>query len=138
MCIRDRYKNDIVLKDNVLQYYYQPGGLSGNYYVVVFNKKGERGISNKIELPNSYNKSLNIYPNPSNTFKETTIELNLSDEELIDSHVIIYSVKGVTIQKIENLQKIMTFQLSYQGTYIVQLQSKNGEVKETKKIIVSR
>jgi hypothetical protein len=132
------YKNNSAIKDAVNQYYYQPGGLLGLYYVEAFNKE-DRGYSNKIDIPyRKESNSFSIYPNPATTFNHLTIQLNLLNEDLSKFRITIYSIKGERIQLLENIKDRMTLQFSDQGTFIVQLQSKQGEVIQTKKIIISR
>lgn len=133
------YNNDKAIKDAVQQFYYQPNGLSGRYYVEAFNANGERGFSNLIDISSiQQSKSLNIYPNPANIDEKITVEMKLSQKELNGSSITIYSVNGETIRKMNNLQDRMTLQFNKQGTYILQLLSKEGIVKEATKFIVTR
>lgn len=133
------YKDDMAINGATQQFYYQPNGLSGRYFVEAFNANGERGFSNVIDISSvQQSKSLYIYPNPANIDEKITVEMNLSHKDLSGSSITIYSVNGETIRKMDNLQDRMTLQFDKQGTYILQLLSKEGIVKVATKFIVTR
>ena len=65
------------------------------------------------------------------------ININLSTDDLSDYRILIYSLNGDIVRKIEDLQEKMSLQFNNQGTYILQLQSKEGIIKETTKFIIN-
>ena len=132
------YKDSVAKSDSKQQFYYIPSGETGEYYVEVSDIKGNKGLSNKLIIPPSL--KMNALSSSLNTIvldKKMSIEVNLSSKEIEESRIVIYSMKGEIVKELNNLQKNMSLDFKNQGTYILQLQSNVGIIKESKKFIIN-
>ncbi|HEY5590074.1 MAG TPA: leucine-rich repeat protein [Paludibacter sp.] len=132
------YKNDVAIEGSTQQYYYNPKGLNGDYLVVASNRQGKLGVSNIIHSDSLSTESImSIFSKDLNGSSQTTIHINLPNNELNLFNVAIYTVKGEQVCIIKDLQEINYVKLKGDEIYFVQLITNSGFVKESKKLIAN-
>jgi len=128
------FKNGSPISGETKQFYQEIGGLNGSYYVEVTTTTGGTGVSNTLEVSSSA-KSVKVYPNPSVTNTEITVDITANESELNGGTLIVNNVNGQRIAKRSDLQPQMKLHGLTRGVYLVQVMLANGESFNEKLIV---
>lgn len=120
------YKNGIKLTGANRQFYYDPEGLNGEYSVVLKTITGEIVEScSKIFVSKSDSGSVN-FPNPVRQGDSFVISLKeLNFDNLNNSQILIYNLKGECVYKDNLLYPEKTIRLNEAGFYVIKIELKN-------------
>jgi hypothetical protein len=124
------YKNDALISGATNQYYCDPAGLSGTYYVKVSTTDGEKLQTCPVtyEMASGKKATLNIYPNPVQLGNTITIEVAGVEETDLEGAVMhIYDMSGAEVFRSCYLNVLNSTDLKGQyGNYIVRITTSAG------------
>ena len=131
------YHNGEAIVGATNQYYYNPEGFSGSYYVVASTAKGTSYFSCVLDyefVPKSKD-SGRVYPVPVAQNEPITIVLPSSTKKAIGQLTIVNSLGQTISTETVNSNEIVKYMNAPQGIYLLDY-SENGESLWTEKIIV--
>ncbi|BDX37713.1 hypothetical protein CYCD_10680 [Tenuifilaceae bacterium CYCD] len=133
------YKNDNLVNGATNQYYCDPSGLSGSYFVQVTTTDGKTLET----CPAVYNMvtkkiiTLIVYPNPAVSGQTFTVQVNgVSDEDITGATLQIYSIQGLVLYKTSKVEILNHVNLNnLPGNYIVRITTAKGKMVEGKVVL---
>jgi len=139
------YKNDNLIPGATKQYYQDPDGVNGLYYVRLTgykvdangNKIGDMITFNTCEKEFNQIFSINVYPVPAQIEQPVWIEIDLTPAELEGAYLDIYDAKGAHVRQVKvESSKTKVEGFKTQGTYFGRITTGTDEIKAVKFVIV--
>lgn len=125
------YKDNTAISGATKQYYCDPQGLSGSYYVQVITTNGETLKT----CPATYNKKttknlgINVYPNPAVAGQQFAVEISgATEEDLTGAILHIYNMQGVEVHKTDHVGVLNYVKFNNQyGNYVIRIVTVKGK-----------
>jgi len=122
-----------------MQFYNDPEGLSGSYYVAVTTATGEklRTCDKVIVRTTSTKPKISIYPNPVKRNESTTVSFSgFKDEKMQASTLIVYNINGEKVYVNEHISKTVQLRMNLPaGIYLGNMVTSDNEVYSFKMVI---
>jgi len=134
------YKNGNLIPGANKQYYQDPSGVNGVYYVRLSGVKVDDGTAFEFTTcDQAFNPSLSlkVYPVPAQVDEPVFVELDLTPEEMYGATLEIYDAKGALVKSmpvVSSLTEIAGFKA--QGAYYGKITTGTNEIKAVKFLIV--
>jgi hypothetical protein len=133
------FKNDVPVNGATGQFYCDPNGLNGSYFVQVITTNGETLKTCPATYYNTGNKkaALTVSPNPVVSGQTFTIEISGVDEDDLRGSVLhVYNILGSKVFTLNKVKVLNHLSINGQyGNYIVHLTTPEGKKLEGKIII---
>lgn len=134
------YKNGKMIDGATGQFYQDPYGWVGTYYVKLIAVDGNEFYScpKVLNIPlRSAKVDISVYPNPLRTNQSCTVDLtSVSKENLLGAVLRVYDFKGVEVYKTSDLEPFTTLSFAnVQGVYLIRITMADGST-QTYKLIV--
>jgi len=125
------YKDDALIGGAIGQYYCDPQGLSGTYYVQVTTQDGKTLKT----CPATYSKTLikragvSVYPNPAISGQQFTVEVTgVAEDELNGSVLHVYNMQGIEVFKSNKVDVLNYLNLNNKsGNYLIRVTTASGK-----------
>ncbi len=133
------YKDGSVVSGATGQFYNDPNGVVGNYYLQVVTKEGEslRTCSQELDRTAFRSATVSVYPNPVRTSETFTVEItDLTTEELAGAILNIYAVQGALVYSLDEVELINKIQLPA-GEYVGAVNTADGMQYSYKLIVIN-
>ena len=125
------YKDNTPINGATKQYYCDPQGLSGSYYVQVTTTNGETLKT----CPANFSKKLvkrtgiTVYPNPAISGQQFAVEISgVTEEDLTGAILHVYNMQGIEVYKTNHVGVLNYLKFNNQyGNYIIRIITTKGK-----------
>ncbi|NML23706.1 T9SS type A sorting domain-containing protein [Pseudoflavitalea sp. G-6-1-2] len=131
------FKNGTSISNANQQYYNEPAGLNGSYYVIATTRNGEQHQSCAVTANGGTATALlKVAPNPAKPGSTVTVTCNYAPALLTGAKLQLTSVTGTVVQQINNVTPVTQLTMPpTSGMYVITLLLNNGQ-KTTLNILV--